>query len=54
MARDYELHVGAKVDFLMYFNTKQLRHAELTMHQNQCEIERTQFLTNLMLAMQNT
>ena len=51
---DYELHLGAKLDFLMYFNTKQLRHSELTLLQNQCEIERTQILTILMLAMQNT
>ena len=51
---DYELHLGAKLDFLMYFNTKQLRHSELTLLQNQCEIERTQILTTLMLAMQNT
>ena len=35
----------------MYFNTKQLRRSEV---HNQCELERTQMLTNLMLAMQNT
>ena len=51
---DYELHLGAKLDFLMYFNTKQLRHSELTLLQNHCEIERPQILTILMLAMQNT
>ena len=38
----------------MYFNTKQLRHSELTLLQNQCELKRTQMLTILMLAMQNT
>ena len=51
---EYELHVGAKLDFLMNFNTEQLRHSEMTLLQNQCEIERTQILTMLMLAMQNT
>ena len=38
----------------MYFNTKQLRHSEIALLQNQCEVERTQKLTNLNLAMQNT
>ena len=38
----------------MYFNTKQLRHSEMTLLQNQCELERTQIFTILMLAMQNT
>ena len=37
----------------MYFNNKQLRHSEMTLLQNQCELERTQILTILMLAMQN-
>ena len=51
---DYELHLGTKLDYIMYFNTKQLRHSEMTLLQNQCELERTQMLTILMLAMQNT
>ena len=51
---DYELLLGAKMDYIMYFNTKQLRHSEMTLSQNQCELERTQVLTILMLAMQNT
>ena len=38
----------------MYFNTKQLGRSETTLLQNQCELERTQMLTTLMLAMQNT
>ena len=38
----------------MYFNIKQLRRSEMTLSQNQCEIERTQMLIILMLAMQNT
>ena len=49
---DYELHLG--LDYIMYFNTKQLRLSEMTLLQNQCELECTQMLTILMLAMQNT
>ena len=51
---DYELHLGTKLDYIMYFNTKQLRHSEVKLLQNQCELERTQMLTILMLAVQNT
>ena len=51
---DYELQLGTKLDYIMYFNTKQLRHSEITLLQHQCELERTQMLTILMLAMQNT
>ena len=38
----------------MYFNTKELRQLELTLLQSQCELERVQKLTILMLSMQNT
>ena len=48
---DYELHLGTKLDYTLYFNTKQLKHSERTLLQNQCELERTQMLTTLM---QNT
>ena len=51
---DYELHLSAKLDFLMFYNSKQLRHSELTLLRNECELERTQTLTILMLALQNT
>ena len=51
---DYELHFGTKLDSKMYFNTKQLRHSEMTLLQNHCQLERTQMLTLLLLAMQNT
>ena len=51
---DYELHLGTKLDYIMYFKAKQLRHSEMTLLQSQCELERTQMLTILMLAMQNT
>ena len=51
---DYELHLGAKLDYILYFNAKQLRHSEMTLLQSQCELERTQMLTILMLAMPDT
>ena len=51
---DFELHLGTKLDYIVYVNPKQLRHSEMTLLQNQCELERTQMLTILMLAMQNT
>ena len=51
----YELHLGTKFDYIMYFNAKQLRRSEMTHLQSQCELERTQILTILMmLATQNT
>ena len=37
----------------MHFNAKKLRHSEMTLLQNQCELERTQVLTVMMLALQN-
>ena len=51
---DYELHLGTKLDYILYFNTEQLRHSELTLLQNQCQLEHTQMLTIKKLAMQNT
>ena len=28
---DYEMHLGTKLDYIKYFNTKQLRHSEMTL-----------------------
>ena len=42
------------MDYIMYFNAKQLRHSELTLLPNQCALERTQMSTISILAMQNT
>ena len=50
---DFDLHLGIKWDYKKYFNTKQLRHSELTLLQNQYELERTQMLSISMLALQN-
>ena len=38
----------------MYFNTKQLRHSDTKLLQNQCELRHTQLVTILMLVTQNT
>ena len=51
---DCELHLGTKLDYIIYCNTKQLRHSEMTLLKNQCELERTQIKTILLLAMQKT
>ena len=51
---DYELHLQAKLNFLVFYNAKRLRHSELTLLRNDCELERTQFLIIFMLALQNT
>ena len=50
---DHELHLGTKMDFIMCFKTKQLRHSEMTLLQSQCEIDSVQMLAILMLSMQN-
>ena len=51
---DYEPHLGAKLDYIVYFNAKQLRHSEMTLLQNQYELGRAQILTIMMLILQNT
>ena len=51
---DYELHLGTKLDCIIYFKTKQLGHSEMTLSKSQCEAERTQMSRILLLAMQNT
>ena len=40
----HELHSGTKLDYIMFFNTQQLRHSEMRLLQNQCELERTRLL----------
>ena len=51
---DFELHHGAKFDYIMYLHAKKLRQSIMTRLQNQCELERTQILTIKILALQNT
>ena len=51
---DYELHLQVKLKFLVFYNAKRLRHSELALLRNDCELERTQFSIIFMLAFQNT
>ena len=50
---DYEMHLGTKIDYLFFQSSRLLQATEIQLLQNQCEQERTQFLTNLMLALEN-
>ena len=50
---DYEMHLGTKIDYLFFQSSRLLQATELQLLQNQCEQERTQILTNLMLALEN-
>ena len=48
---DYEMHLGTKIDYRFFRSSRLLQATELQLLQNQCEQERTQILTNLMLAL---
>ena len=50
---DYEMHFGTKIDYLFFRSSRLLQSTEIQVLQNQCEQERTQILTNLMLAPEN-
>ena len=50
---DYEMHLGTKIDYLLFQSSRLLQATEIQFLQNQCEQERTQILTNLMLALEN-
>ena len=50
---DYEMHLGTKIDYLFFQSSRLLQATELQLLQNQWEQERTQILTNLMLALEN-
>ena len=50
---DYEMHLGTKIDYLFFQSSRLLQATEIQLLQNQCEQERTQILTNLMLALKN-
>ena len=47
---DYEMHLGTKIDYLFFQSSRLLQATEIQLLQNQCEQERSQILTNLMLA----
>ena len=50
---DYEMHLGTKIDYLFFQSSRLLQATEIQLLQNQCEQERTQIFTNLMLALDN-
>ena len=50
---DYEKHLGTKIDYLFFQSSRLLQATEIQLLRKQCEHERTQILTNLMLALEN-
>ena len=50
---DYEMHLGTKIDYLFFQRSRLIQATEIQLLQNQCEQERTQILTYLMLALEN-
>ena len=50
---DYEMHMGTKLDHLFFQSSRLLQASEIQLLKNQCEQERTQILTNLMLSLEN-
>ena len=49
---DYETHMGTKLDFLFFQSSRLLQASEMQLLKNQCEQERTQILTILMLSLE--
>ena len=47
------MHLGTKTDYLFFQSSRLLQATEIQFLKNQCEQERTQILTNLMLALEN-
>ena len=50
---DYEMHMGTKLDYLFFLSSRILQASEIQLLKNQCEQERTQILTILMLSLEN-
>ena len=50
---DYEMHLGTKTDYLFFQSSRLLQATEIQLLQNQCEQERTQILTNQIIALEN-
>ena len=50
---DYEMHMGTKLDYLFFQSSPLLQVSEIQLLKNQCEEERTQILTILMLSLEN-
>ena len=50
---DYEMHMGAKLDYLFFESCRLLQASELQLLENQCEQERPQVHTILTLSLEN-
>ena len=50
---DYEMHMGTKLNYLILQSSQLLQVSEIQLLKNQCEQERTQILTFLMLSLEN-
>ena len=50
---EYEMHMGIKLDYLFFQRSRLLQASEIQLLKNQCEQERTQILTILMLSLEN-
>ena len=47
------MHMGTKLDYLFFQSSRLLQASEIQLLKNQCEQERTQILTILMLSLEN-
>ena len=50
---EYEMHLGTKLDYLFFQPSRLLQTSEIQLLKNQCEQERTQILTILILSLEN-
>ena len=50
---NYEMHMGTKLDYLFFQSSRLLQASEIQLLKNQCEQERTQILTIVMLSLEN-
>ena len=50
---DYEMHMGTKLEYLLFQSSRLLHDSEIQLVKNQCEQERTHILTILMLSLEN-
>ena len=50
----YDVHLGAKFDYILHRANLNIHASQVKLIQNQCELERTQMLTILTMALENT
>ena len=50
---DYEMHMGTNLDYLFFQSSRLLQASEIQLLKNQCEQERKQIFTILMLSLEN-